>query len=93
MQVLSEMEMVTEHTPSISRGTELLNEQSNVPQAYADAVTSYVRANDPYRHLITINYAQAYHAEFDLETFHAYWPNAEVSMAAEVAGSINNLTS
>jgi hypothetical protein len=70
---------------------ELLNEKSAVPQAYSDAVTSYVRANDPYQHLITINYAQSYSSEFDLETFHAYYANGENTIASAVVSSINGL--
>ena len=72
---------------------ELLNEKSSVPQAYTDAVTTYVRANDPYQHLITINYSQSYSSEFDLETFHAYYNQNNDSIAAAVASSINGLKS
>ena len=72
---------------------ELLNEKSSVPQAYTDAVTTYVRANDPYQHLITINYSQSYSSEFDMETFHAYYSNNDDSIAAAVVSSINGLKS
>lgn len=70
---------------------ELLNEQSNVPQTYSDAVTSYVRANDPYQHLMTINYAQSYSSDFDLETFHAYYGDNDDAIASAVVSSINGL--
>ncbi len=71
---------------------ELCNENSGVPQAYSDSIISYVHGNDPYRHLITISYAQSYHSEFDLETEHEYLNVQERAVPNTIANAINSLT-
>lgn len=74
---------------------ELLNEQQNVPESYSQVITSYVRTNDPYGHLITINYSQTYGSLFDLETFHGYYPYGppEAQVVQSVDNNINALKS
>ena len=71
---------------------ELCNEKTGVPSNYCGTVTSYVRANDPYQHLVTINYAQ-WQNLFDVVTFHDYFNDPERSVAGSVASEITSFNS
>ena len=46
---------------------ELANQQGDIPKSYGDAVTAYIRAHDPYVHLITVSYPQeTCQSDFDI---------------------------
>ena len=82
---------------------ELLNEQSSVPQSYSQAITSYLSSgtnissgpnadnspNDPYRHLVTINFAQSYFNIFNVETWHTYYREGPTGVCSSLTVGIN----
>jgi hypothetical protein len=62
---------------------ELCNE-STIPQSYIDVIVPYIRANDPYQHLITMNGTITPTnnlGQFDVWTFHAYYSAATLGLS------------
>jgi Domain of unknown function (DUF5060)/Calx-beta domain/Immunoglobulin domain/Protein of unknown function (DUF4038) len=62
---------------------ELCNE-STLDQSYIDVIVPYVRANDPYQHLITMNgniTPTNNLGQFDVWTFHAYYSSPTLGLA------------
>jgi hypothetical protein len=62
---------------------ELCNE-STLYQSYVDVIVPYVRANDPYQHLITMNgniTPTNNLGQFDVWTFHAYYGTATLGLS------------
>jgi hypothetical protein len=62
---------------------ELCNE-STIYQSYIDVIVPYVRANDPYQHLVTMNGSITPTnnlGQFDVWTFHAYYSSATLGLS------------
>lgn len=67
---------------------ELCNE-STIPQSYVDVMMPFIRTNDPYQHLITMNGSVTptnNFSQFDVWTFHAYYSNPTLDLVENGPG-------
>ncbi len=70
---------------------EMCNEMSGVPQSYADAIASFLRSHDPYRHPITISYHQPQLADqspFDITSPHDYESAHNLHVDRNIANTV-----